>query len=79
MPGRLHRKCLSWSLKHREICEWVVSVDRRSRYVGPLFGLFDENEDLRAQAIDGLFPDYLFGSYRQNQARFSYSCVTSGM
>lgn len=61
----------SWSPKHREICEWVVSVDRRSRYVGPLFGLFDENEDLRAQAIDGLSPDYLFGSYRQNQARFS--------
>jgi hypothetical protein len=61
----------SWSLKHREICEWVVSVDRRSPYVGPLFGLFDENEDLRAQAIDGLSPDYLFGSYRQNQARFS--------
>lgn len=61
----------SWSLKHREICEWVVSVDRRLRYVGPLFGLFDENEDLRAQAIDGLSPDYLFGSYRQNQARFS--------
>jgi len=61
----------SWSLKHREICEWVVSVDRRSRYVGPLFGLFDVSEDLRAQAIDGLSPDYLFGSYRQNQARFS--------
>ena len=24
-----------------------------------------------AQAIDGLSPDYLFGSYRRNQARFS--------
>jgi Protein of unknown function (DUF433) len=61
----------SWSLKHREICEWVVSVARRSRYVGPLFGLFDDDEDLRTQTIEGLSPDYLFGSYRQNQARFS--------
>jgi hypothetical protein len=61
----------SWSLKHREICEWVVSVERRSRYVGPLFGLFDETEDLRLQGVDGLAPDYLFGSYRQDQARFS--------
>jgi hypothetical protein len=63
----------AWSLKHREICEWVVSVDRRTPYIGPLFGLFDENEDLRAQAIDGLCPDYLFGTYRQSQTRFS--CV----
>jgi hypothetical protein len=61
----------SWSLKHREICEWVVSVDRRSPYVGPLFGLFDEHEDCRSQAVEGLAPDYLFGAYRQNQARFS--------
>lgn len=61
----------SWSLKDREICEWVVSVDRRAPYRGPLFGLFDEGEDLRSQAIDGLCPDYLFGAYRQNQSRFS--------
>jgi hypothetical protein len=25
----------AWSLKHREICEWVVSVDRASPYLGP--------------------------------------------
>jgi hypothetical protein len=61
----------SWSLKHPEVCEWVVSVDRRSAYRGPLFGLFDEEHDLRVQAIDGLSPSYLFGSYRQDQARFS--------
>src|SRR5262245_16948136 len=62
----------SWSLKHREICEWVVSVDRRSRYVGPLFGLFDENEDLRAQTIEGLSPEYLFDWFWVNHERISY-------
>lgn len=61
----------SWSLKHREICEWVVSVDRRSAYRGPLFGLLDETRDLRPLAIEGLSPDHLFGSYRQDQSRFS--------
>jgi hypothetical protein len=61
----------SWSLKHPEICEWVVSVDRRSAYRGPLFGLFDDQHDLRGEAIDGMPPGYLFGSYRQDQARFS--------
>lgn len=61
----------SWSLKHAEICEWVVSVDRRSPYRGPLFGLFDESLDLRAFGADGLGPDYLFGPYRQEPARFS--------
>lgn len=61
----------SWSLKHDEINEWVVSVDRRSPYRGPLFALFDENLDLLTLGADGLVPDYLFGSYRQNPARFS--------
>jgi hypothetical protein len=61
----------SWSLKHREISEWVVSVQRRTPYGGPLFGLIDEIEDLRGQPIDGLGPDHLFGSYRQDRARFS--------
>jgi hypothetical protein len=61
----------SWSLKHREISEWVVSVDRRSRYGGPLFGLIDEAEDLRVHQVGGLTPDHLFGPYLQNQARFS--------
>lgn len=37
----------SWSLKHEEICEWVMSVERRTPYRGPLFALFDENLDLR--------------------------------
>jgi hypothetical protein len=61
----------SWSLKHREICEWVLSVDRRSPYRGPLFGLIAEDHDLRAIGVDGLAPDHLFGSYRENQAKFS--------
>ena len=49
----------------------MVSVDRRTAYRGPLFGLFDDDHDLRVHAIDGLSPSYLFGSYRQDQARFS--------
>jgi hypothetical protein len=61
----------SWSLKHSEISEWVVSVDRRSPYRGPLFGLFDENLDLRTIGVDGLTPNFLFGSYRQDPSRFS--------
>lgn len=61
----------AWSLKHRELCEWVVSVDRSSPYRGPLFGIVDENADLRTSAIEGLSPNYLFGSYRQSQSRFS--------
>jgi hypothetical protein len=32
---------------------------------------FEEDLDLRAEKIDGLYPDYLFGSHRQDQARFS--------
>lgn len=61
----------SWSLKHREVSEWIVSVQRRSSYRGPLFGLFDATEDLRLIGVDGLDPDFLFGSYHQDQARFS--------
>lgn len=61
----------SWSLKHAEVSEWVVSVDRRSPYRGPLFGLFDQDQDLRTIGADGLAPDYLFGSYRLDPARFS--------
>ena len=61
----------SWSLQHAEISEWAVSVDRRAPYRGPLFDLFDETLDLRTLGVEGLAPDYLFGSYRQNPARFS--------
>ena len=61
----------SWSLQHREISEWVVSVLRRSPYTGSLFGLFDEDLDLRTLGVDGLAPDFLFGPYRRDQARFS--------
>jgi hypothetical protein len=61
----------SWSWKHDDRSEWVVSVDRRSPYRGPLFGLFDENRDLRTIGVEGLAPSFLFGSYRQDPSRFS--------
>ena len=51
--------------------EWTVSVRRRSPYLGPTFGLFDVNVDLRNEHIDGLAPDYVFGSYRQDPAEFT--------
>lgn len=55
----------------RDLREWVVTVKRRSRYTGPLFGLIDETEDLRDAGVDGLSPDYLFGPYREDPARFT--------
>ena len=61
----------SWSMKHPEISEWVVSVQRRSPYRGPLFGLFDPTADLRLIGVDGLAPDFLFGPYHRDQARCS--------
>ena len=51
--------------------EWAVTVQRQSRYVGPLFGLISETEDLRNAGLDGLMPGHLFGPYRENQARFT--------
>ncbi len=48
--------------------QWTVSVRRRSRYAGPLFGLVDEAEDLRRAGLD---PDFLFGPYRDDPARFT--------
>lgn len=51
--------------------EWAVSVERRTPYGGPLFGLIREAEDLRDAGLDGLSPTYSFGSYRENQARFT--------
>lgn len=51
--------------------EWAVSVRRRSKYLGPLFGLFDGTEDLRRAGFDGLAPDFLFGPYREDPARFT--------
>lgn len=63
----------TWSLKQPLISEWVLSVEREGPYRGPTFGLFDEARDLRPERFDGLFPDYLFGPYHHNQAKFS--CV----
>ena len=55
----------SWPL------EWTVSVRRRSPYLGPTFGLFDPDLDLRGHDVDGLGPGLVFGPYRQNPAEFS--------
>jgi hypothetical protein len=64
----------TWSLKQPvALSEWVLSVDREAPYRGPTFGLFDEARDLRPEGLDGLSPNYLFGPYRQDQAKFS--CV----
>jgi hypothetical protein len=54
----------------RDFREWIVSVNRRGPYRGPLFGLIDPDEDLRPLGVSGLGGDWLFGSYRENAARF---------
>ena len=51
--------------------EWTASIRRRSPYRGPTFGLFDAALDLRPERLQGLTPDWLFGSYRENPAEFS--------
>jgi len=51
--------------------EWTVSVRRQAPYLGPTFGLFDANLDLRGERTEGLVPDWLFGSFRENPAQFS--------
>jgi len=64
----------TWSVKQPvALSEWVLSVERDAPYRGPTFGLFDESRDLRHIGLDGLSPDYLFGPYRHDQAKFS--CV----
>jgi hypothetical protein len=64
----------TWSMKQPvALSEWVLSVDLAAPYRGPTFGLFDETRDLRATGLDGLSPNYLFGPYRADQAKFS--CV----
>ncbi|HUH04645.1 MAG TPA: hypothetical protein VML75_21765 [Kofleriaceae bacterium] len=51
--------------------EWTISVQRSSPYLGPLFGLIAETEDLREADLDGLRPGHIFGPYRDNPARFT--------
>lgn len=51
--------------------EWAVSVRRRTPYRGPWFGLISETEDLRQLGLDGIPPEYLFGPYREDRARFT--------
>jgi hypothetical protein len=51
--------------------EWTVSVRRPVPYRGPTFGLFDPSVDLRQARVEGLAPDLVFGSHRENQAEFS--------
>lgn len=52
----------SFSLRHDQR-DWAVSVQRRSRYTGPLFGLIRPSEDLRSVGLAGLGPDHLFAPY----------------
>jgi hypothetical protein len=59
-----------FSLRH-DMREWAVSIRRHTPYTGPLFGLFQEDEDLRQAGLDGLLPDHVFGPYRENPARFT--------
>jgi hypothetical protein len=54
-----------------DLREWAVSIQRRSPYTGPLFGLIRETEDLRNSGLEGLAPDYLFGPYRDNPRQFT--------
>lgn len=51
--------------------EWTLSVRRRTPYLGPIFGLFDADVDLRGEADEGLGPEYIWGSFRQNPAQFT--------
>jgi hypothetical protein len=51
--------------------EWTVSIRRESPYRGPTFGLFDAALDLRAESVQGLSPEWLFGAYSDNPAEFS--------
>lgn len=50
---------------------WTVSVQRRSAYRGPLFGLFDVSVDVRTKTVSGMTPDLVFGPYRANQSTFT--------
>ena len=60
----------SFSIRH-DLREWAVSVRRRAKYGGPLFGLLDEAEDLRDAGLDGLAPDFRFGPYREDRGQFT--------
>jgi hypothetical protein len=56
-------------------CRWprerTLRIRRQSPYLAPLFGLFDADADLRAQANEGLGPDYVWGSFRENPAQLT--------
>jgi hypothetical protein len=51
--------------------EWTMSIQRRSPYRGPTFGLFDSALDLRAEPIAGLESHWVFGPYRENPSKFT--------
>jgi hypothetical protein len=52
--------------------EWIVSVQRRSPYLGPTFGLFDPMHDVRsAGPVDGLAPNLVFPPYHESHAQFT--------
>ena len=51
--------------------EWIVSVQRRSPYLGPTFDLFDPTHDVRGGPVDGLPPDLILPPYRESPSRFT--------
>ena len=64
----------TWKTRTREpLPDMLGGVDREAPYRGPTFGLFDETRDLRPKVLTVCPPNYLFGPYRQDQAKFS--CV----
>jgi putative addiction module component (TIGR02574 family) len=52
--------------------EWAVSVERRSPYLGPVFGLFDQDMELSDARISGL---PMFPSFRSDPGRFSCELI----
>ena len=51
--------------------EWTVSVERRSPYLGPLFGLIDPDFDARSVEVPGFPLELVLPPYRENPGRFT--------
>jgi hypothetical protein len=56
--------------------EWIATVVRRSPYVGPVFGLFEQDHDLSSHAsLTGLPRELILGSFRKNPSAFTCRLV----
>ena len=55
--------------------EWTVSVKRRSPYLGPTFGLFNEETDLSHEPISGFGPELTLPSFRTSRSAFTCELV----